>query len=97
MLKQFSLLEPLINFLSKEAAQQIFKSNEPLVSSELLMQLLNQVFVSATHTNRSAGKYSKLLLYIKDQDKQAAFLQRMADGENSAEFLNIEIVYTCGD
>jgi len=66
VLKSYNQLESLINFLSKEAAQQVIKPDEPLVSTNLLTMLANEVFMAATHTNRSAGQYSKFLLYIEE-------------------------------
>ena len=68
-LKAYNQLESLINFFSKEAEKQIFKPDEPLVSSHVLMMQLNQVFISATHTNRSTGQYSKVLVYIEEKNK----------------------------
>jgi hypothetical protein len=37
MLKSYNLLDALLYFLSKEAAHQIIKPNEPFVSNELLL------------------------------------------------------------
>jgi hypothetical protein len=55
VLKSYNQLESLINFLSKEAGQQMIKPDEPLVSVNLLSMLANEVLITATHTNRSAG------------------------------------------
>ena len=55
VLKSYNQLESLINFLSKEATQQMIKPDEPLVSANLLEMLANEVFISATHTTRSTG------------------------------------------
>jgi hypothetical protein len=97
VLKSFNQLESLINFLSKEAGQQMIKPDEPLVSVNLLSMLANEVLMTATHTNRSAGQYSKFLLYIEEDEKNAAFLQRSTDDENAPEFLNLDIVLTVND
>ena len=97
MLKSYNLLEALLYFLSKEAAHQIIKPNEPFVSNELLLQLLNQVFISATHTTRSAGKYAKFLLYIEENNRKNLMLQRTTDDENDVEFFSLSIKHTFGD
>ena len=56
-----------------------------------------EVFMSATHTNRSTGYYSRYLLYIEEDNKNAAFLQRDTDDPNLSEFMNFDILATVND
>ena len=97
VLKSYNQLETLINFLTKETAQQMIKPDEPLVSANLLSQLTSEVFMSATHTSRSTGYYSKFSIYIEEDSKQGAFLQRSTDDANLSEFMDINVVSSHGD
>jgi len=53
--------------------------------------------MSATHTSRSTGYYSKFFVYIEEESKQGAFLQRITDDENSSEFMDINVLSSFGD
>ena len=97
VLKSYNQLETLINFLAKEAAQQMIKPEEHLVSSAMLMQQASEVFMSATHTSRSTGYYSKFFIYIDEENKNGAFLQRLTDDAHATEFIDINVVNTYGD
>lgn len=56
-----------------------------------------EVFNSATYTNRSTGYYARFLLYIEEDNKNAAFLQRDTDDSNLSEFMNFDILATVND
>jgi len=74
VLKSYNQLETLINFLAKESANQKIKPDEPLVSVSMMQHLANEVFMSATHTNRSSGYFAKFFIYIDENTKSGAFL-----------------------
>ena len=97
VLKSYNQLEPLINFLSKEAALQMIKPDEHLVSASLLSQQVSEVLMTATHTSRSTGYYARFNIYIEEESKQGAILQRLTDDVNMSEFIDINIVGSYGD
>ena len=91
VLKSYNQLETLINFLAKEAANQQIKPEEHLVSASMLQQLFSEVYMSATHTNRSTSFYAKFFIYIDEETKSGAFLQRLTDESNQSEFMDISV------
>ena len=97
VLKSYNQLETLINFLAKEAANQQIKPDEHLVSASMLQQLASEVYMSATHTNRSTGFYAKFFIYIDEESKSGAFLQRLTDESNQTEFMDISVLNSFGD
>ena len=60
------MIESLLNFLAKEATNQKIEPDEPLVSANMLQQQASEVYMSATHTNRSTSFYTKFLIYIDE-------------------------------
>lgn len=75
----------------------MIKPDEPLISASLLMQQASEVFMSATHTSRSTGYYAKFFIYIEEENRNGAFLQRVTDDANTTEFIDINIVASYGD
>ena len=53
--------------------------------------------MSATHTNRSTGYFASFHLFIDEDNKNAAFLQRDTDDSNLTEFMSFNILATVND
>ena len=54
--------------------------------------------MSSTHTSRSTGYYAKFFIYIEEESKSGAFLQRLTDDSTqNSEFMDINVVHSFGD
>ena len=97
VLKSYNQLETLINFLTKEAAVQTFKPEDTLVSADLLAKQASEVFMAATHTPRSTGYFCHFVLFIDEELKKEAVLQRLTDDVNQSEFMDMGILNSVND
>jgi len=63
----------------------------------MLHHLVSEVYISATHTSRTTGYFAKFFIYIEEENKKGAFLQRISDDGSQSEFVDINVSNSFGD